>query len=693
MNRRLTESNLTRFAVGVAIIALIWIVFGQTLGHDFVNFDDKTYVYGNGLVSEGLSVHGLKQAFVDTQTDNWHPLTIISHMLDCQIFGLQPGGHHFTNILFHAVAALLLFFFLTSATGRFWSAAFVTALFAIHPLRVESVAWIAERKDVLSAVFFFLTLIAYLRYARSPSVGRYAATAILLACGLMSKPMLVTTPAILLLLDYWPLRRWQGAGSEERRAKSEAPSGKSQNNVARLVSTSDQWSVVRGLVIEKLPLFGLSLAASIIAFALQVHSSKSIGQLPFWWRFENAVVSYVTYIWQIFWPANLAVFYPHPDDRLAFWQVALATVFLIAMTWAAFALRKRYPYLLVGWLWYFIMLLPVIGIIQVGLQGRADRYTYLPHIGLYLALTWLIADLSTPLRARKQILGAAGLAVVIVLTACARKQTTYWRNSETLWTRALAVTKNNDVALTNMANSRMDHGDLTGALNDFQRALEVRFGSESRHYHFSLAIIHDGIGVVLARTGKVDDAISHFRQAIEFRPDFPGVHYNLGTVLIQKGDIDDAIAEWQTMLSLSPYDAGGHTSLGNALVQKGFPRDAADHYEKALQSDPDSILALNNLAWLMSTGPDDSIRNNEIGIQLAMKANRLSRENNPIFVRTLAAAYAQAGQFENAIHTARHAAELATAQGESELAREIMDDADLYQRGQPLRDLNLRNAQ
>ena len=239
----------------------------------------------------------------------------------------------------------------------------------------------------------------------------------------------------------------------------------------------------------------------------------------------------------------------------------------------------------------------------------------------------------------------------------------------------------------------MDHGDLSGALNDFQRALEVRFGSEHRHYHFSLAIIHDGIGVVLARTGKVDDSISHFRQAIEFRPDFPGAHYNLGTALIQKGDIDGAIAEWQTMLSLSPYDAGGHTSLGNALVQKGFPRDAADHYEKALRSDPDSILALNNLAWLMSTGPDDSLRNNEIAIQLAMKANRLSKEHYPIFVRTLAAAYAQAGQFENAIHTARRAAELANGQGESELAREIMDDVDLYQRGQPMRDRNVRNAQ
>src|SRR6266404_5727843 len=228
-----SPSRLQRFAVGGAIVVLIWIVFGQTLTHDFVNYDDKTYVYDNSLVKAGLSLHGLARAFVDVQTSNWHPLTIISHMIDCQIFGLKAGAHHFTNVLLHTVAVILLFAFLVKATSRFWASAFVTALFAIHPLRVESVAWIAERKDVLSAVFFFLTLIAYLRYARSPSVGRYAATAILLACGLMSKPLLVTTPAILLLLDYWPLRRWQGAGSEERRAKSEAPSGKSQKQQDR----------------------------------------------------------------------------------------------------------------------------------------------------------------------------------------------------------------------------------------------------------------------------------------------------------------------------------------------------------------------------------------------------------------------------------------------------------------------------
>jgi len=648
-------------ACGVTVV-LIWMVFGQTLGHEFVNYDDKTYVYGNSLVSAGLSWHGLTRAFVDTQTNNWHPLTIISHMIDCQIFDLKPGGHHFTNVLLHTIAAVLLLFFLRDVTSNFWRAAFVAALFAIHPLRAESVAWIAERKDVLSAVFFFLTLGAYARYVRAPSLGRYLTMSILFACGLLSKPMLVTTPAVLLLLDYWPLKRIADAKSFWR------------------------------LTLEKLPLFALSAASSIVALALQVQSPVSVGQLPFWWRLQNALVSCVTYIWQMFWPANLAAFYPHPDNHLAFWQVALAASFLIATTWVVFALRRTRPYLLIGWLWYLIMLLPVIGIIEVGLQGHADRYSYLPQVGLYIALTWFVADVSASLLHRQTILVAVGSAVVIILSVCAWKQTTFWRNSETLWTHTLAVTTDNDVARTNLGTSLMERGQLDDALSNFQIALAVRSHSEHRHYSLSLALIHDSVGNVLARKGRLDEAIVHLRQAIGLRPDYPDAHYNLGTALFQKGDLDGAIAEWRTTLSIHPYDAGAHTGLGNALVQKGFLGEAADHYEKALQSEPDSILPLNNLAWVMSTGPDDSLRNNEIAVQLAKKANQLSDENNAVFMRTLAAAYAQAGQFEKAIETARRALELAQRQREHELARQIMEDVDLYRRRMPLRDPNLRNA-
>src|SRR5213595_3245459 len=306
-----SPSLSSQLGVCAVIVVLIWIVFGQTLGHDFVNYDDKVYVYGNSLVTSGLSLHGLSQAFVDTQTNNWHPLTIVSHMIDCQFSDLKAGGHHFTNVFLHTIAAVLLFFWLRNITGRFWSSAFVTALFAIHPLRVESVAWIAERKDVLSAVFFFLTLGAYVRYTRARSFGRYLTMSILFAGGLMSKPMLVTTPVVLLLLDYWPLK-----------------------------GIADRKSFWR-MTLEKLPLFALSAAASIVAMALQVQSPTSVGQLPLAWRLENALVTYVTYVWQIFWSVDLAVFYPHPDDQLAWWHVGFAAALLITITWLVFCAAKK----------------------------------------------------------------------------------------------------------------------------------------------------------------------------------------------------------------------------------------------------------------------------------------------------------------------------------------------------------------
>jgi tetratricopeptide (TPR) repeat protein len=657
-----SPSGLTQLGVCAVIVVLVWIIFGQTLADDFVNYDDKTYVYGNSLVSAGLNLRGVSQAFVDTQTGNWHPLTIISHMIDCQIFDLKAGGHHFTNVLLHTIAALLLFLFLRDITGRFWASAFVPALFAIHPLRVESVAWIAERKDVLSAVFFFLTLGAYARYARSRSLGRYLTMSILFVCGLMSKPMLVTTPVVLLLLDYWPFKS--------------------------IVDSRSFWR----MTFEKLPLFALSIASSIITFLLQERSTGSIAQLPFIWRLQNALVSYFTYIWQTFWPADLAVFYPHPEDHLALWQVIISAAFLLGMTLLIFIFRRSRPYLLVGWFWYLIMLLPVIGLVEVGLQGHADRYTYLPQIGLYLAITWLVADVSSTLRRRKEILVAAASIIIVSLAGCAWKQTTYWRNSETLWTHTLAVTKDNDVAHTNFGMLLTERGQLDDALSHFQAALDVRSSSAHSHYDLSLALIHGDIANALARKGRLDEAMLHLREAVKFQPDYADAHYNLGTALFQKGELNEAIAEYRTTLSIHPYDAGAHTSLGNALVQKGFLDEAVDHYEKALQSEPDSILPLNNLAWVMSTGPDDSLRNNEIAVELATKANQLSKESNPVFTRTLAAAYAQAGQFEKAIETARRASEQANGQGVRGLAVQIQEDIDLYQRRTPLRDPNLRNA-
>jgi protein O-mannosyl-transferase len=664
------SSRRSKAGACIFLIALVWIVFGGTLGHDFVNYDDKTYVYGNSLVSAGLTPRGLIQAFVDIQTGNWHPLTVISHMLDCQLYGLKAGGHHFTNALFHTIAVLLLFFWLCEVTGALWRSAFVAAVFAIHPLRVESVAWIAERKDVLSAVFFLLTLGAYLRYVRMPSIGRYVTTSILFACGLMSKPMLVTVPLVLLLLDYWPLNRRQKAEGRDQRSEIQS------------------WSM---LVAEKIPLFALSIVSCVVTFLVQERSAGSIAQLPLTWRIENAVVSYVTYIWQMLWPANLAVFYPHPENQLAIWQVCLAAAFLIAITVLVFALRQTRPYLLVGWLWYLWMLVPVIGIVEVGLQGHADRYTYLPQIGLYLAITWLVADLWVSLRYRTEILIAGAVIVIAALSACAWKQTAYWQNGETLWTRTLAVTKDNDVAHTNFGMLLTDRGQLDDALSHFQAALEIRSSSAHPHYDLSLALIHGDIGNALARKGELDEAIVHLRKAVELQPDYADAHYNLGTALFQKAQLDEAIAQWQIALSIHPSDAGTHTSLGNALVQKGLLRDAIAHYRSALEFSPDSVLPLNNLAWLLSVCPDPSVRNGAEAVQLAQKANQFSQ--NPVFIRTLAAAYAEAGRFDDAIETAQRASQRARGEGEPGLANRLEEDVDLYRHRAPLRDPNLTNAQ
>jgi tetratricopeptide (TPR) repeat protein len=447
------------------------------------------------------------------------------------------------------------------------------------------------------------------------------------------------------------------------------------------------------LTLEKVPLFVLSIASSMTALALQVQSPTSVGQLPFAWRLENAIVSYFIYIWQLFWPAKLAVFYPHPDDHLAFLQVAVAAAFLVAVTTLVFKVRQSRPYLLVGWLWYLIMLLPVIGIVEVGLQGYADRYTYLPHIGLCIALTWLVVDLSISLHVGKQALVTAAVIIVIASSALSWKQTTYWKNSETLWTHTLAVTSNNDVALTNIGVLLKERGQWDEALSYFQRALAVRSSSEHRHYSLSLALINDNVGEVLAHQGRLDDAAGSFRQAIELRPDFPDAHYNLGVLLLQKGDNDGAISQLQTALSIQPNDSGTNTTLANALVQKGLLREAADHYQKALALEPESQLALNNLAWLLAAGPNDSLRDGARATDLALKLDRVTQQNNPLYVRTLAAAYAEAGEFEKAVETGQKASELALAQGQRSFAAQNQEETDRYRQRRPMRDQTLQNAQ
>jgi protein O-mannosyl-transferase len=585
-------------AVCIFLTAIIWIVFGQTLTHEFVNFDDDRYVYENEQVSRGLTLDGLKWVLTHSHASLWHPLTTLSHMLDCQIYGLKAGGHHLTNIVLHNIAAVLLFLVLRRMTARGqsnasaartsdWPSAFVAAIFAIHPMRVESVAWIAERKDVLSGVFFMLTLGAYLRYVRAPNISRYVTMSIFLACGLMSKATFVTVPLVLLLLDYWPLQR---------------------------ASDFRAW---RQMIIEKTPLFVLSAAASVATMFAQTVTMASLEQLPLVPRLKNAAVSVIIYIRQMFWPTDLAVFYPHPHDQLQIWVVLAAAILIIAITLVAILVHQKHPYVFVGWFWYLLLLVPVLGIIQVGLQARADRFTYLPHIGITMLLTWTVADFVQQSRNRQIAVTSIATFAIAALIILAYRQTTYWRDSVTLWERALAVTSDNQTAHQNLAAALWTKGRI----------------AESTQHARAAAIVH-------ARTTLKD-----------FPLDVP-THNDLGVLLIQNRDIHAGIEQWEISLQIDPND-------GNAL---------------------------NNLAWMLATYPADTVRDGKRAVELAGKATTLPGGNVPVVLRTLAAAYAEAGDFSNAITTAQRAIDLATAQNNTSLLATLRHEMELYRARTPYRE-------
>ena len=610
--------------VCIVLVSLTWAVFGQTLRHDFVNYDDPSYVYQNTRITSGFSLPNIVWAFTHIHSENWHPLTTITHMLDSQLYGLKAGWHHFTNVLFHTVAVVLLFLALQRMTGVIWRSAFVAAVFAIHPLHVESVAWIAERKDVLSGVFFMLTLLTYFHYTRAPSIGRYLILALVVALGLMSKPMLVTLPFVLLLLDYWPLGRFQAIRAGGGRQLLQ-------------------------LIPEKIPLIALSAISSIVTFFAQRGAIGWTEQLPVSARISNAIVTYVVYVRQMLWPAKLAVFYPHPENRLPIWEVGLALMVVVGLTIATFVLRKRAPYLIVGWLWYLGMLVPVIGLVQVGWQGRADRYTYLPQIGLYMAVTWTVVDLTVSWRFQRTVLGAVAALLVAALSWRAWLQTSYWRDSETLFTHALAVTGNNDVALNNL-------------------------------------------GIIFLDKGQLDEAISKLQAAIDLRPENGPAYDNLAKALLRKGRLPEAMVQYRKFLEIEPGNVEARNTLGTALIQQGRVSEAIAQWRDALAIQPDNGNAASNLAWVFATCPEDSIRDGTRAVELAEKAMRLSGGKIPMIFRVLAAAYAENGRFSDAIDTAQRGADLANRTGNPALASELESNIALYQSGKPLRDPSITNG-
>ena len=521
-----------------AILALVTLaLYWQATHHDFINYDDDEYVTSNIHVQNGLTVESVKWAFLNPVSANWHPVTMLSHMLDCQIYDLKPWGHHLTSLLLHAFNTVLVFLLLRRMTGARWRSALVAALFAWHPLHVESVAWVAERKDVLSGFFGLLALLFYARYAQSEpqsskfKIQNYLLSLFFFALGLMSKAMLVTWPFIMLLLDYWPLQR----------------------------ITDDKWQVASfvRLVREKIPFFALAATASAATLVVQKGAILSAENMPMGARVGNALISYCRYLGKIFWPTDLSIFYPHHK----YWpleQVLLAASFLGGVSVLLFLMRRRWPFLLMGWLWFVGTLVPVIGLVQVGGQAMADRYTYLPSLGLFIIIIWGAYELTWRWRYHVIISSVAGSVAIILCLCVTSQQLEYWQDSETLFGHALAVTEDNYVA-------------------------------------------HNNLGLALEKKGQTDEAIGQFREALRLNPGFAEAHNNLGIALRQRSQIDEAMSQFQAAIRLKPNDAGFHNNLGATFYQKGQTDEAIAQFQEALRLNPDYAQARDNLAHTLET--------------------------------------------------------------------------------------------
>jgi len=640
------------FGISALLFVLVWIVFGPAVHYPFVNFDDDVYVYENPVVRAGLTGQGIQWAFAHAHESNWHPLTTMSHMLDCQLFGLDAGKHHLINVLLHSVAVVLLFLVLRRLTSDTWPAAFVAALFAIHPLRAESVVWISERKDVLSGLFFMLTLWAYTRYVRlGSSLPRYMLVVAAFVLGLMSKPMLVTLPLVLLILDYWPLKRSQ-----------------TNSKTAKL-----SW---RRLLIEKVPLLAISLAVCIATVLAQTEARHSADRISVPMRLGNAVVSCAIYIGQLIWPVRLAAYYPYPVGGHSSFEIAVSVAVLAGLSAVAFSTRRKYPYLLAGWLWYLVMLLPVLGIVQVGAQARADRYTYLPEIGLGIGLAWAIKDWTAGWTARGPVLSAAAAIVIVALIPIARAQTATWRDSRTLWEHALACTTDNSVAEANLANELVHDGDYNGAIEHANRAVEL-----DPEY----ADAQNCLGYALLQSGQLDAALTHLREAVKIKPSFASAHNNLGSALLQKAQLSEAIEQFQAATDDDPTMADAQNNLAAALVRAGNSSGAANHYETALKLAPDHLGARNNYAWLLASSTNATLRNGARAVTLASSANQSTDSKNLLVLRTLAAAYAENGQFREALESAGQALQIALAQQNATWIHALQAEMELYRAGRPFR--------
>jgi tetratricopeptide (TPR) repeat protein len=656
----MTLTNSRLFLAGcVFLIVSTAAVYWQVSRFDFVNYDDPTYVTENPNVLQGFTWEGIKWAFTSFYASNWHPLTWLSLMLDRELFGTGPRAFHLVSVLLHIANTVLLFIVMVRLSGASWPSFFVAAAFGLHPLHVESVVWVAERKDALSTLFWMLTMLAYVRYVERPTVGRYAAISAVYALGLMAKPMLVTLPFVLLILDWWPLERIK------------------PHSQAESASATDYKCTVSHLVLEKIPLFVLSALSGVMTFIAQRSGGTMSGLQVFSLsnRISNALVSYASYIVKMFWPSGLTVFYPHPQGNLADWKIIASLAVLVGVSILVFVCRRR-RYLMAGWLWYLGTLVPVIGLVQVGTQGMADRYTYIPLTGLFIMAAWSVRDIASRWRYKKALTAAVGPILYAALMVCTFRQVGYWQDSITLFGHAINVTTGNYVAHNNLGTALAEKGDIEAAMKQFEATLAIRPDDIDAHYNLAKALAKTGrtqeaaehynkvlnlkpdaadvfVALALEQTeqGQFEQAAATYRKGLEAAPQDGALHSGLGLVLLQMGRVDEAITELQTAVKLKG-DSKAYCNLGAAVSSKGQLDEATVYYKKSIRLDPKNAEAYFNLGNMyLSQGR----------LPEAVAEYKKAIDARPGYVKAygnLAVALAQIGKLGEAVESFRRVVEL-----------------------------------
>ena len=715
--------------IGALLMVVTLAVYWPASTFDFTNFDDPEYVTKNSVVQGGLTRAGIQWAFTSTSSAMWHPVTWLAHLTVWEVFGPASGGHHVVNIAIHALNACLVFLLFNLMTGAVWRSAFIAALFAWHPLRVESVAWVAELKDVLALFFWLVAVGCHARFARSGrGVDRWLLL-VVYVLGLMTKPMLVTLPFALLLIDIWPLRRLSVSWGHE--AIPHDPSARCFGPVT--------W---RQGIVEKLPLMGLALMFSILTF-LTSKGGTAVTELPILHRIGNAFVSYVRYLGKSFYPVDLAVLYPHPG-RWPLWSVALSVLLVAGLSMLALLMARRRPYVFAGWFWFVGTLVPVIGLVQAGPQAMADRFSYVPSIGLVAMLVWGVAGLARHLPFGHWGVAGFGLVVAGACLAGTTAQLGHWRNSITLFERALAVTSNNPIAHYNLGHAlsvagqiqdavshyekaiRMDPkydaawnnlglcysilGQPDKAAEHFREALRIQPNNWDAHYNYGQALAVRGqleeaaehlattsrlaprhpraqldLGRVRAHQGRAADAYGHFARSLEINPRCFESHYELAVLRFKQGATEEAIAHLRTAVQLKPDYAEAYARLGLALAGQRRAVDAIAQYRQALTYSPNAIEPLNNLAWLLATDASAAVRDGTEAVRLATHACLVTSNQVPYLIGTLAAAYAEAARFDEAARAAQQAAELATRLGLTNVAAKNQELEQLFRLRKPYR--------